>query len=106
MPGDVQPKNSEGANRPNGVEVAYCLLVVVIFSFTTVLVSVTNRPREPVHQNMLQTLIGCLLALMPIGVIMEIYYRRSKVHGAVIFCIMVTVVMWMLFAAMLFPDRG
>lgn len=88
----------------NGVERTYCLVVVVVFVSMASLISMTERPRDPTIQMVVISLFWCLLALTPIGVTMELLYRRRQVHGEMIFCILITVAMWMLFGAMLFPD--
>lgn len=105
MADGLESKTSKRPRNINGAEGIYCVVVVTIFGFMATIISMTERPRDPTLQTIVQILFWCLLALMPIGVTMELLYRRSKVHGAVIFCIMITVAMWILFAAMLFPDR-
>lgn len=95
-----------GRPRMNRAEAMFCFVTLGVFSAMAMLMGIAGRERGPALQATVMSLFATLLALLPVGLALEIAYRRRAVHGAVLFCLLVTVFMWIMLACMLFPDGG
>lgn len=89
----------------NRAEAGFCLTVLGIFSVQVLLLSIAGKGREgdATVLTIIMSLFYILLALLPIGISMELAYRRRSIHWAVVICLLVTVFMWIMFAGTLFP---